>query len=74
MTNLLEKPQFSALAALALLAFPAAGFAQETLFGALEEAPMSDEGGVSIQLDNDLFSGSERDQDFSWGATLTVAS
>src|SRR5688572_8176709 len=30
--------------------------------------------GISIQLDNDLFSGAHRDQDYSWGAAATFAS
>jgi Uncharacterized protein conserved in bacteria (DUF2219) len=32
------------------------------------------ERGYSIQLDNDLFSGSHRDQDYSWGMAVTYAS
>lgn len=32
------------------------------------------EGGYSIQIDNDLFSGAHRDQDYSWGLAVTYAS
>jgi hypothetical protein len=38
------------------------------------ELPLLSERGVAIQLDNDLFSGAHRDQDYSWGMAVTYAS
>ena len=34
----------------------------------------AEEPGVEIQLDNDLFTGTGDDRDYSWGATLTFSS
>jgi outer membrane protein LpxR len=39
----------------------------------LEQAPFS-ERGYALQLDNDLFSGASRDQDYSWGGAFTYSS
>lgn len=38
------------------------------------DEPYSGEGGYAIQLDNDLFSGAHRDEDYSWGGAVTFAS
>jgi hypothetical protein len=48
--------------------------AQESAFDVLEVPLESEESGVAIHLDNDLFSGVGRDSDYSWGATATFAS
>ncbi len=48
--------------------------AQETARGALDETAFVGQGGYAIQLDNDLFSGAHRDQDYSWGGGVTYAS
>jgi len=39
----------------------------------LEQTPFT-ERGYSLQIDNDLFSGASRDQDYSWGGAFTYAS
>jgi hypothetical protein len=60
-------------AAVALAAAGATG-AQDGGGGALDEASYPGEGGYAITLDNDLFSGAHRDQDYSWGGAVTYAS
>jgi hypothetical protein len=40
--------------------------------GGFDEYPT--ERGYAVQLDNDLFSGAHRDEDYSWGAAVTYAS
>lgn len=65
-----------ALMALAATAATFAGEATPARDGAtssLEQAPF-DERGYSLQIDNDLFSGASRDQDYSWGGAFTYAS
>jgi hypothetical protein len=43
--------------------------------GALDDSSFGgSSGGYAIQLDNDLFSGAHRDQDYSWGGAVTYAS
>jgi hypothetical protein len=68
----------ASLASLALLALlPGAVPAQaasEAGAEALEEIPVFADRGFSVQLDNDLFSGAHRDEDYSWGAAVTFAS
>jgi Uncharacterized protein conserved in bacteria (DUF2219) len=38
------------------------------------EIPYASDGGYSIQIDNDFFSGAHRDQDYSWGGGVTYDS
>jgi hypothetical protein len=59
--------------AVAIAAAGATG-AQEQAAGALDDASYPSEGGYAITLDNDLFSGAHRDQDYSWGGAVTYAS
>jgi hypothetical protein len=42
--------------------------------GALDDLNFPGNGGYAIQLDNDLFSGAHRDQDYSWGGGVTYSS
>lgn len=57
----------------ALAAIGGRAYAEDSLTDVLD-LPFEDrEGGVAIQLDNDLFTGTGRDSDYSWGATLTFA-
>jgi len=37
----------------------------------LDQSAAAAESGFAVQLDNDLFSGAHRDQDYSWGAAFT---
>lgn len=62
--------------ALAVAALAAAGAvpAQDMTRNSLDDSSYATESGFSFQLDNDLFSGAHRDQDYSWGAALTLAS
>src|SRR6185312_9465841 len=65
---------------LALMALTAAGAtlarevtaARDGETSSLEQASLTDRG-YSLQIDNDLFSGASRDQDYSWGGALTYA-
>jgi hypothetical protein len=67
--------------AIALMALTAAGMAsaqnatatRDRNTSSFEQAPY-DERGFSLQIDNDLFSGASRDQDYSWGGAVTYAS
>jgi hypothetical protein len=55
------------------LALAGSAFAQEG--GSRQsELRFADQGGYSVQIDNDLFSGAHRDQDYSWGAAVTYDS
>ena len=58
--------------ALAVAAFAAAGAvsAQDLERNSLDDTSWGSDRGFSFQLDNDLFSGAHRDQDYSWGAAL----
>ena len=66
---------------LALMALTAAGatLAREVTAAragetsSLEQASLT-ERGYSLQIDNDLFSGASRDEDYSWGGAFTYAS
>jgi hypothetical protein len=48
--------------------------AQDLKRNSLDDSTWASDRGFSLQLDNDLFSGAHRDQDYSWGAALTLAS
>jgi hypothetical protein len=63
----------SALAVAALAATGAVS-AQEFERNSLDDTSWGSDRGFAFQLDNDLFSGAHRDQDYSWGAALTLAS
>jgi hypothetical protein len=39
-----------------------------------DEGVFLSEGGYAVQIDNDLFSGAHRDEDYSWGGAVTYAS
>jgi hypothetical protein len=66
---------FFALLATPLLLAPAARvLAADTPVRAEEALVDFGEPGVAINFDNDLFTGSGDDSDYSWGATLTFAS
>ncbi len=60
------------LVAVALLALSQTGVARSD--DERRDFTLAPEGGYSIQLDNDLFSGAHRDQDYSWGMAVTYAS
>src|SRR5688572_6480283 len=60
--------------AVAALAAAGAVSAQDLKRNSLDDTYYATERGFSFQLDNDLFSGAHRDQDYSWGAALTLAS
>ncbi len=62
--------------ALAAAALGAASdvLAQDLKRNSLDDSTWASDRGFSLQLDNDLFSGAHRDQDYSWGAALTLAS
>ncbi len=50
---------------------------QDSLAAAQENRDFSQypvERGYAVQLDNDLFSGAHRDEDYSWGGAVTYAS
>lgn len=47
--------------------------ARDGATSSLEQTPF-DERGYSLQIDNDLFSGTSRDQDYSWGGAFTYSS
>jgi hypothetical protein len=58
----------------ALLAVSVAARAQQSAFDVLDLPVETQETGIALALDNDLFSGMGRDSDYSWGATATFAS
>jgi hypothetical protein len=60
--------------AVAALAVAGAVSAQDLRRNSFDDSSWSSDRGFSFQLDNDLFSGAHRDQDYSWGAALTLAS
>jgi len=60
--------------AVAALAVASAVPAQDLQRNSLDDSSYVTDRGFSFQLDNDLFSGAHRDQDYSWGAALTLAS
>jgi hypothetical protein len=60
-------------AAVAIAAAGAAG-AREQDGDALNDASYPSQGGYAISIDNDLFSGAHRDEDYSWGGAVTYAS
>src|SRR5688572_14467503 len=60
-------------AAVAIAAAGAAG-AREQDGDALDDASYPSQGGYAISIDNDLFSGAHRDEDYSWGGAVTYAS
>jgi hypothetical protein len=60
--------------AVAALAVTGAVSAQERTDNSFDDISYATDRGFSFQLDNDLFSGAHRDQDYSWGAALTLAS
>lgn len=61
-------------AAVALLATGVAAAQEGRHFGDREFDHYLGERGYAIQLDNDLFSGAHRDEDYSWGAAVTYSS
>jgi len=56
------------------LSVTGAATAAERGSGALDDQEFQGGGGYAIQLDNDLFSGAHRDQDYSWGGGVTYSS
>jgi hypothetical protein len=62
------------LGALAALVVAGGAQAQDRASDALEDLDFPGDGGYSFQLDNDLFSGAHRDQDYSWGGGVTYSS
>jgi hypothetical protein len=71
MTRIHRIARSAAVAAVAL-AMAAAAQAQDPYHDSLEAPLAADERGISIALDNDLFAGSGRDADYSWGASVTI--
>jgi hypothetical protein len=71
MTTIRRNARIAAIAA-AALAMAAAAHAQDPYHDSLEAPVAADERGISIALDNDLFAGSGRDADYSWGASVTI--
>ncbi len=70
MTTIPRTTRIATFAAAALAM--AAGARAQDLQGDSLEAPLAaDERGIAIALDNDLFAGSGRDADYSWGASVT---
>lgn len=61
---------FRGLMLVTLLATASTGAARE----ARDDFNSTREGGYAIQIDNDLFSGAHRDQDYSWGMAVTYGS
>lgn len=62
------------LVCLALLVTASAVHARDFGEQAQNTIPWTSERGYSIHIDNDLFSGAHRDQDYSWGLGFTYAS
>ena len=60
----------------AVIALLATGLAtaRDSEQAALKDLDLQGGGGYAIQLDNDLFSGAHRDQDYSWGGGVTYSS
>jgi hypothetical protein len=58
----------------ALAATGVAGAREPSSDDAFDESPFLVNKGYAVQLDNDLFSGAHRDQDYSWGGAVTYAS
>jgi hypothetical protein len=71
MTRILRNARIAAFAA-AALGMSAFAHAQDPYHDSLEAPVAADERGISIALDNDLFAGSGRDADYSWGASVTI--
>lgn len=69
-------PLLASLAGVILVGVSALSQAQETAFEPAYASARVGEQGISIQLDNDLFSSAvgTRDRDYSWGVTLTYDS
>lgn len=62
------------LVTLAALAVSTAAQGEERMRETFDPLTLTEPRGVSVQLDNDLFSGAHRDQDYSWGVAVTFAS
>jgi hypothetical protein len=62
------------LVALTLIAMAGNAAAKDADESPFDDTPWTSEGGHSLQIDNDLFSGAPRDQDYSWGGAYTFSS
>ncbi|MGQ0835984.1 MAG: lipid A deacylase LpxR family protein [Gammaproteobacteria bacterium] len=73
-TSRRHAPRIPLLTMFVMLAVSALARGEDSAFDVLDAPLELPAGGVSFQLDNDLFSGEGRDRDYSWGLAVTFAS
>ncbi|MGH8310351.1 MAG: lipid A-modifier LpxR family protein, partial [Steroidobacteraceae bacterium] len=73
-TSRRHAPRKPLLTALVMLAASVVAHGEDSAIDVLDVPLELPTGGVSFQLDNDLFSGEGRDRDYSWGLAVTFAS